>query len=244
MNTAANPPTLRPCGNQYHVELRLGPAQSLGGIHLPDNWRDNWTDAKVVAAGRGVNLGFAPSLEYRVLREGESPDPFEEDLNTQFSSLNPLRSTMWAAPGDVVLFQKHQFKPFGEGHRTGTVKDDDLIAIIERGTTAIAPLNDWVKIRQDPEIEREGAILYADVHRPRPTHGTIEAYGPGRFRGRGALYGTRKSVFDLMGLPRDMALEGLTVYWDDRCEVLACGREQLEFLLIKADDLWGYEAAE
>lgn len=206
-----------PRGNQYLVELRRGPAQTLGGIHLPDNWRDNWTDGKVCASGPGLPVGIGSRR---------------------------WRSAMWAEVGDVALFQKHAFRPFGEGHRLGTVPDPELIAMIPKGTTEVQPLNDWVKIRQAPEVEAEGSIVYADVHRPRPCHGTIEAYGPGRFRGRGSLYGTRQSVFDLLGLPRDMTLEGLTVYWDQTCEVLACGREQLEFLLIKAGDLWGYEKEE
>jgi len=201
-----------PLGTQYLIELTEPAKQSEGGIWLPDNWVANWTDGLVLAAGPGL-------------------------------AVDDWRTKMWARVGDRVLFQRHDYRPWSEGYRLGMVKQESLIAVM-RGPDheTLRPLNDWVLIEQFPDVETAGVIVLAEEYRPKPMRGRVIAWGPGKVRTTGdrELYGQIRSVSDVMNVPGDR-IKGMTVYWPPTCEALAIGRSHLEYLLIAAGDLFGYD---
>lgn len=206
-----------PRGQLYRVRLTPQAEKSPGGIWYPDNWTDNWTEGEVLAVGPG-----------------------------RFASDTGHRSVMWADPGDRVLFQKHAFREVTRGAKDGVVEDEDLVAVIRRsqGYTDPEPLNDWVMIEQDPEIERASSVIvFAEEDRPRPMSGILEAFGAGQMRQSGPLVGTRRSCAAIWGVSEDRAdsLLGTRVYWGPHCEVLAIGRSSLEFLMIQADDILAWD---
>ena len=206
----------RPLGQMYRVQVTETDEKSPGGIWLPDNYQSPWNEGLVLAAGPGRQVPASPSE----------------------------RSVMWADVGDKVLFLKHGLRHVRD--REGLVKDEDVVAVVRlsRGESEPEPLNDWCMVEQDPDVEMAGAlIVHAEEWRPKPMSGTLVDFGPGEVRAKGPLAGTRRSCGAIWGLGDDGAddVKGKRCYWDSRCEVLAVGRSHLEFLLIKAGDLYAIE---
>ncbi len=107
-------------------------------------------------------------------------------------------------------------------------------------------MNGWCLIEPAPAEEKATEhILWSEEDRPRPMHGKLVDFGPGEVRLSGPLAGTRKPVHELFGFATEAQAENLqgkaTVFWDRQCQALAIGRHALEFILIQASDLWGYE---
>lgn len=205
--------TVTPRSNRYHVRLPKHSEMSEGGIYLPDHWQENWVQGTVLARGPGLTV------------------PLGEDDQT----LAP----MWAAVGDEVLFEKHDLNLFDAPDRIGSVADDRLVGLIRKGD--LHPLNDWVQVEQDPDPAPTSVIVTPDEYRPKATSGMVLDWGPGRLRMTGPLYGTRKLVNEIMGLDA-MALNWHTrVYWDGIVDTLAVGRSRLEYVFIRADDIYAYE---
>lgn len=149
---------------------------------------------------------------------------------------------MWVNAGDEALFMRHSFHSFGDPHTHGWVRDEDVVAHIHRFRPGEPfPANDWVMIRQDPdEPDPSAAIAYAEEWRPKPTHGTILDYGPGKPVWTGPLQGTRKPVQWLVTAEhRDIV--GKRVWWGRDHEMLSVGREHLEALFIRAEELLFFE---
>lgn len=220
--SAARPPAawaerLRPLGQRYVIELLKPAEQSSGGIWIPERFQDNWTHGIV----RGVGPG----------------EMWESDGL-------PQRSFSWLEVGDEAMFPKHAFQSLGAPHTHGLVRDEDLVATIAPAMDrwadgALQPLNDWVMIDQDPEYtDATSSIVYAEEWRPRPTHGRVLDYGPGKVRWKGPLYGVRYPVPWEIGDPRaSKELIGKRVWWSKECEVMSLGRERLEAVFIQAFDL-------
>lgn len=205
-------------GQKYVVELLPAAEQSSGGVWLPERYQENWTHGRVIAAGPGEACGDE-------------------------------RSIMWLKPGDEALFTRHSFHSFGDPHTHGWVRDDDVIAAIRDGD--MWPLNDWVMIQQDPdEPDPSAAIAYAEEWRPKPTHGRVLEMGPGARQWKGDLWGVRRPVRWTMGFPdgtvlgdpcRRCPVFDSRVWWGRDHEMLSVGREHLEALFIRAEDLLFFE---
>ncbi len=207
----------RPLADWHRVELLPKVEQTSGGIWLPDTYRMNWTDARILASGPGEPLA------------------------------DGLRGQMWVDPGDRVLFMKHDLKNHDERLRQGMVRDEDLIAVqrtTSETPDVPEPLNDWCLIEPlPPETHASEHIIWSEEDRPRPMRGRLLDWGPGRRRAKGPLAGIRKPVHELWGLDEERAenlIRNATVYWSRNCPALAIGRRELEYLLIQADDLLGY----
>jgi co-chaperonin GroES (HSP10) len=152
----------------------------------------------------------------------------------------PGQPLMWASVGDVVLFEKHHWRPL-EG-RQGMVAEADLIGLFPAGDEAVFwPANDWVMLAQDPEPPA-GAIALPEAYRPKAMSGRICNWGPGRRIARGPGVGCRRPVPAVLGLRDAVRLKGRRAFWPPDCELLACGRETLEFVLVRAEDLYALEA--
>lgn len=211
---------LIPLSNWCLVELAKPAERTSGGIWLAESYQENYTEGKVLAVGPGIEMEY-------LTRSGE-----------------PARSETWAEIGGAVIFQKHNFRL--QNGRIGFVRDDHLVAHYVEGE--VAALNEWVMVRQDPDIETASAtILHAEEYRPKPMSGVVTSYGPGRVRWDEGFRGVRWPVewdMGLDGTPGYLGqLVGRRVYWDRTVEMLSCGREKLEFLLLAARDLWGMEVA-
>jgi len=158
-------------------------------------------------------------------------------------AVDDWRTKMWARVGDRVLFQRHDYRPWSEGHRLGMTKQEHLVAVA-RGPDheVLRPLNDWVLIEQDEEVREAGAIHLPEEYYPKPMSGRVVAWGPGKIRttGNRERYGQLQAVSDVMNVAAGK-LKGLRVHWPPTCEVLAVGRSQLECVLIHAEDLFGYD---
>ncbi len=212
----------QPLADWYRVRLLPKVEQTPGGVWLPDTVRQNWTDARVVAAGPGARVA------------------------------DEQRGVMWVDASDRVLFMKHALKNFQPSSREGMVQDRDLIAVGRESSGVPAmpePLNDWCLVEPAPPETHAGQlIVYAEEDRPRPLHGLLLAFGPGQVRLKGPLTGTRKPVHELFGFEQEAQAENLVgkahVFWDRQCQALAIGRRELEFILIQATDLLGYRLIE
>lgn len=217
----ASPPRARAAGVKftprstwYHVRLSEASEASAGGIWLPASARQNWTEAKVMGAGPGMEI-------------------------PTWGHPHRLKSVMWADPGETILFQRHHYRTLGDDHQEGLVRDEHLVAVIDSDGT-LSPATDWVKIAQDEDVQAEGTVLYAEEWRPKPMHGQVADVGPGQVRLRGPFTGTRRPVEEETGT----FLIGRRVWWDPSVEVLAVGRESLEWVLIRACDLMAVEEIE
>lgn len=206
----------RPSPGYYRVRLSPEREMTASGLYLPDTWVENRCEGQVLANG---------------------PEPRLPG--------NLGQATMWAVPGDLVLFRKHSLNLTDPEAREGLVHDRDLLAVAYPGEDdELRPLNDYCKILQDePPWQATDAIAYAEEDRPRPMSGILKAFGPGKVRKAGPFAGTRRPCAHLWGMSIRAAdnLLGKRVYWHRQCEALAIGRETLEFLLLKADDLVGWE---
>lgn len=148
------------------------------------------------------------------------------------------RTVMWLEAGDEALFTQHAFHSLGAPHRVGWVRDEEIVAYVRDGQ--VLPANDWVMIRQDgPEPDPSPTIAYAEEWRPKPLHGVILEIGPGAIRRSRDLAGSRKPVPWLMGFRSwwPEAFAGSRVWWSRQCEVISMGREQLEMVFVRAEDL-------
>src|SRR5205085_1114219 len=95
--------------------------ERLADGNYSDKPQENWTHGTVLASGPG------------------------EDLGCGWGANSPaVLTTMWANPGNEVIFQKHNFQSLGPPHRLVNVRDEDLVAIITE--ERILPLNDWVLV--------------------------------------------------------------------------------------------------
>lgn len=213
---------LRPLGSWLLVRRSRGQETSPGGILLPDRWADCWTEAEVLAAGPG--------------RSWTEPNG---DRHTHH---------VWTQPGDRVIFQAHCFRQLSAADRVGMVRDDDLVGFVDELGDAddtdaqIVPLNEWCAVRQDETPLSSGAIALPEEWAPRPMSGRLMAMGQGRLLRHGPNTGYRLPVPAIWGYALEQLAEyerflGARVHWGATCEVLAVGRQQLEYCLVRAEDL-------
>lgn len=206
--------SFQPREDWHHIRL-VDPAQrSAGGVWLPELSRENWTQGEVLASGPGFRLP-------------ESGVPMSNQADAGFE----------------VLFQRSSYIEFSDNVREGMVRDRDLVAVIgldkdENGfKEGIYPLNDWVALSLEGSQEFHGNIAIPDEWQRRPLRGRVLNYGSGRLITGRTNTGYFSDVCSIIGLSPDTPLEGAIVYWSADADCLEVYRDDVECLLVRAQDL-------
>ena len=83
-----------------------------------------------------------------------------------------------------------------------------------------------------------GIILPEDQQR-RPAKGRLKAWGPGKLIKKGELAGERMVVSDILGMSNRILsmCNGPIVGWSDKVEAWEIGRDRVECVIVRAQDL-------
>ncbi len=205
----------RPPGGRLLVRLSEVPARTPAGIWLSDEGREQFCEGRVLSAGLGMRI----------------------------PGMNGQRAVMQAGVGDRVLFQRKHLSLVEDQEKIATGDERDLLAVIDTGG-GVWPCGSWILLERGEDVEQLPSGIYRpEKKRRRRDCGRVLRWGPGRMRLKGPLMGTRLSVPELWGLPRETDLTGMFVVFGRLAGVLDVfpRNGKVANWLISAENVLAYE---
>jgi co-chaperonin GroES (HSP10) len=138
------------------------------------------------------------------------------------------RVPLFCDVGDVIVFRSYDLKPLTDDGREGMVRDEDVVAV---DAGELIPANEWVRITPPSRVEAKGSIAIPRAYQRRENEGIVEAVGPGRLILSGKWFGQRRVWYHCI------EVIGKRAHWTPNVEVLELGREKVDGLFIRAEDI-------